>query len=153
MKVAIVGSRSLSVENLGKYLPPDTTEIVSGGARGVDTSARYYALMNEIKLTEFLPEYKKYSRAAPLKRNLQIIEYADFVLIFWDGESSGARNVIENCREKKIPHKVFMTDGKGGFKPHQYGKISAAEVFILLLAFAGFILMLFDVDPMTIFFA
>ena len=34
MKVAVIGSRNLSVENLGDYLPDDTTEIVSGGAKG-----------------------------------------------------------------------------------------------------------------------
>ena len=36
MKVAIVGSRNLHVENLEKNLPKNTTEIVSGGARGID---------------------------------------------------------------------------------------------------------------------
>ena len=40
MKVAVVGSRSLSVTNLEKYLPEETTELISGGAAGVDTSAR-----------------------------------------------------------------------------------------------------------------
>ncbi len=40
MKVAVIGSRGLTVEDLGKYLPEGTTEIVSGGARGVDTCAR-----------------------------------------------------------------------------------------------------------------
>ena len=35
MKVAVVGSRGLHVEDLGRYLPADTTEIVSGGAVGV----------------------------------------------------------------------------------------------------------------------
>ena len=42
MKVAIVGSRNLHVENLEKYLPKNTTEIVSGGARGIDSDARAY---------------------------------------------------------------------------------------------------------------
>ena len=42
MKVAVVGSRNLRVDDLGKYLPDGVTEIVSGGARGVDTSAREY---------------------------------------------------------------------------------------------------------------
>ena len=55
MKVAIIGSRGLSVTYLGRYLPKNTTEIVSGGAKGVDTSAREYALAHGIKLTEFLP--------------------------------------------------------------------------------------------------
>ncbi len=43
MKIAIVGSRNLKVNNLRKYLPKNVTEIVSGGARGVDTSAKEYA--------------------------------------------------------------------------------------------------------------
>lgn len=40
---------------MGKYLPDDITEIISGGTKGVDTSAREYALQNNIKLTEILP--------------------------------------------------------------------------------------------------
>ncbi len=72
MKIAVIGSRGLTVRNLEKYLPKETTEIVSGGAIGIDSCAREYALINKIKLTEFLPEYKKYGRCAPLKRNLQI---------------------------------------------------------------------------------
>ena len=106
MKIAIVGSRNLMINNLGDYLPKDTCEIVSGGARGIDTCARLYALMNGIKLTEFLPEYDKYGRGAACrqKRNLQIINYADEVLAFWDGVSRGTKFVIENCYKlgKKI---------------------------------------------------
>ena len=44
MKVAVVGSRNLTINNLGDYLPKDTTEIVSGGARGIDRCAREYVL-------------------------------------------------------------------------------------------------------------
>lgn len=39
MKVAVIGSRGMTVTDLGDYLPPDTTEIVSGGAKGVDACA------------------------------------------------------------------------------------------------------------------
>lgn len=55
MKVAVIGSRNLTVEDLGQYLPEGTLEIVSGGAKGVDTCAREYALAKGLKLTEFLP--------------------------------------------------------------------------------------------------
>ncbi len=82
MKVAIIGSRTLRVENLEKYLPDDITEIVSGGAKGIDTQAREYAQNNSISLKEFLPEYTKYGKSAPLKRNLQIIAYVDYVVAF-----------------------------------------------------------------------
>lgn len=104
MKVAVIGSRNLTINDLGRYLPAETTEIVSGGAKGIDTSAREYALANSVKLTEFLPDYAKYKKGAPLKRNLQIIEYADVVIAFWDGKSKGTKFVIDNC--KKIGKKV-----------------------------------------------
>ena len=109
MKVAVVGSRNLTINNLGDYLPKDTTEIVSGGARGIDRCARAYAKSHNIKLTEFLPEYERYGRSAPLKRNLQIIRYSDMVLAFWDGKSNGTRFVIENCKKENVPIKVFTT--------------------------------------------
>lgn len=99
MKVAVIGSRGLTVKNLEKYLPPETTEIISGGARGIDACAREYAISHGIKLTEFLPEYEKYGKNAPLKRNITIIEAADIVLAFWDGKSHGTKFVIEKCRE------------------------------------------------------
>ena len=91
MKVAVIGSRGLVVENLEDFLPSETTEIISGGAKGVDASAREYALRHELKLTEYLPEYNRYGRAAPLKRNISMIERADLVLAFWDGKSRGTK--------------------------------------------------------------
>ena len=107
MRVAIVGSRGLSTIDLGKYLPDGVAEIVSGGAKGIDTCAREYAISNGIKLTEFLPEYEKYGRSAPLKRNITIIENADLVLAFWDGESHGTKYVIENCKKQNKQVKIF----------------------------------------------
>ncbi|MGN1090332.1 MAG: hypothetical protein ACI4Q6_08030 [Huintestinicola sp.] len=102
MKVAVIGSRGLNVSNLGDYLPEDTTEIISGGAKGVDSCAREYALSRDIKITEFLPEYEKYGRAAPLKRNITIIRNADLVLAFWDGKSKGTKFVIDNCEKMGV---------------------------------------------------
>lgn len=108
MKVAVIGSRELWIDDLGKYLPEDTTEIVSGGARGVDTCAKNYAVRNNIKLTEFLPEYDKYGKIAPLLRNNEIIEYADMVLAFWDGKSRGTYYVISKCKELNKPFRVYQ---------------------------------------------
>ena len=110
MKVAVIGSRGLSVSDLGRYLPENTTEIVSGGAKGVDTSAREYALAHGIKLTEFLPEYTRFGRSATLKRNITIIEYSDIVLAFWDGKSRGTKFVIDNCRKLGVEVRVYILD-------------------------------------------
>ena len=106
MKLAIVGSRKISAD-IGKHIPEDVTEIVSGGAAGIDTLAAEYARSKGIKLTEFLPDYKRYKRAAPLKRNQLIAEYADCALAFWDGSSRGTRHVIEYAKRIGKPLRIF----------------------------------------------
>ena len=111
MKTAIIGSRNLNVSDFTPYLPEGTTEIVSGGAKGIDQSAKAFALANNLKYTEFLPDYARYKRGAPLKRNIEIIEYADVVLAFWDGQSRGTKFVIEKCREIGRHVEVFMAHG------------------------------------------
>ena len=116
MKVAVVGSRDLNVADLGAYLPKNTTEIVSGGARGIDTCAREYAQANGIKLTEFLPDYEKYGRSAPIKRNRNIIDYAEAVIAFWDGRSRGTGYVIDQCFRSRKKITVYMTDELGNWK-------------------------------------
>ena len=110
MKTAIIGSRGLTVADLGKYLPDGTNEIVSGGAKGIDSCAKEYALSHGLPITEFLPEYEKYGRSAPLKRNLEIIKYADIVLAFWDGRSKGTKYVIDNCKKTGVEVKIYIID-------------------------------------------
>ncbi len=110
MKTAVIGSRSIiiSKEELQKYIPKNTTEIVSGGAKGVDTTAKEFAIANNLKMQEFLPDYKKYKKAAPLKRNLQIIEYADCVIALWNGKSKGTQFVINKCHELNKPITIYI---------------------------------------------
>lgn len=103
MKLAIVGSRTLVVPNIEDYLPEGVTEIVSGGARGIDEAAAQLARTHNIKLTEFLPDYARYGRGAPLKRNEQIAEYADAGLAFWDNASRGTKYTIERFRKLGKP--------------------------------------------------
>lgn len=107
MKVAVIGSRGITKVNLEDFLPESTTEIVSGGARGVDTCARKYATEHSLILTEFLPDYEHFGRGAPLRRNIEIIDYADLVLAFWDGKSRGTKFVIENCKKRNKEVKVY----------------------------------------------
>ncbi len=99
MKIAVVGSRSISVGNLSEYVL-GASEIVSGGAVGVDRCAAEYAKERGLKLTEFIPDYSKYGRAAPIVRNKQIVDYADKVIVFWDGSSKGSLSVIEYAKKQ-----------------------------------------------------
>ncbi len=100
MKVAIIGSRTApeNAEELIRSQLPDTiSEIVSGGAVGIDQAAARVAAEQGIPLTVILPDYDTYGRRAPLKRNDEIIDRADMVLAFWDGHSRGTQYVIAEC--------------------------------------------------------
>lgn len=112
MKTAIIGSRTIKRIALDQYLSADTEEIVSGGAVGVDSCAAEYAKQKSLKLTEFLPQYELYGRAAPIVRNKQIVEYADQILVFWDGSSKGTQSVIQYAKKIEKPMKVILFDQK-----------------------------------------
>lgn len=107
MKVAVIGSRGLDFEIQRKYLPENTTVIISGGARGIDKSAARLAGQYGIALEEYLPDYEKYGSRAPLKRNDEIIDRADIVVAFWDGKSTGTGYGISLCRKKEKPLIVY----------------------------------------------
>lgn len=107
MKIAVIGSRNITKVDLQLYLPPTVTELISGGAKGVDRCAKEYALAHQLPFCEILPNYRRYGKAAPLKRNLEIIARADFVLAFWNGTSHGTAYVIAQCQKQKVPYRVI----------------------------------------------
>lgn len=109
MKIAIVGSRSIAAPDIKKYVL-ECDEIVSGGAVGVDSCAADFAKENGLKLTEFLPQYERYGRAAPILRNREIVDYADKVIVFWDGHSKGALSVIKYSRATGKPCEVVLCE-------------------------------------------
>jgi len=114
MRVAIVGSRDL--QNKEEYwydkicgsIPLNCTEIVSGGAEGVDTLARRYAKEHGLLFKEFLPEYNRYGKSAAFIRNADIVEYAHMVLAFWDGKSRGTADTIMKCYQLNKPVEIYL---------------------------------------------
>lgn len=105
MKVAIVGSRSASDYEAWKklalgVLPENTSMIVSGGAKGIDAFAARLAEELGLPLLEFKPDYGKYGRGAPLVRNTEIVNAADYVLAFPSGESKGTYDAIRKARKQ-----------------------------------------------------
>ena len=109
MKIAIVGSRSITEVNIGKYIS-ECDEIVSGGALGVDACAAEYAHKNGIKLTEFLPQYSRFGRAAPIIRNQKIVDYSDKIIVFWDGKSKGTEHTVKYAQKLGKQIKIVIYD-------------------------------------------
>lgn len=110
MRVGIIGSRdckNLTIEKIAEFLPPDCTEIVSGGAAGVDTLAAELAKLKNIPLRVYPPDYEKYGKQAPLKRNLQIVEHCDNLIAFWDCYSRGTAFTINACIERRVPIRII----------------------------------------------
>lgn len=108
MKVAVIGSRGIKELDLEKYLPEDTCEIISGGAKGVDSLAEAYALRHHIAVKKYLPDYSRYGRAAPLVRNREIVESCDVLLAFWDGMSTGTAYTVKYAKSKEKLVKLFQ---------------------------------------------
>ena len=99
MKLMIAGSRSIKSFDISRYIPEGVDLIISGGASGVDTLAEEYADKNRISKLILRPKYNLYRKAAPLKRNVEMIEVSDFVLIFWDGKSTGTEHTIKMSKK------------------------------------------------------
>lgn len=103
MKLLIVGSRSITDFDLSKYIPEGVDHIISGGANGVDTLAEKYADEHGIPKTIVRPEYNRYGKAAPLRRNEVMVDMADTVLVIWDGVSRGTQYTVKYAKKQGKP--------------------------------------------------
>ena len=66
---------------------------------GIDTYAKLFAGRHHIPLMEFLPDYSKYGKSAPLRRNSQIVKEATNVIAFPSAESRGTFHSISEARK------------------------------------------------------
>lgn len=108
MKVAIVGSRSISKADISRYIPPDTDLIISGGAVGVDKLAEEYADKKGIKKLILYPDYELYGKSAPLIRDKLIVDHADLVIAVWDGVSGGTEFTISYAKRRGVPCEIYI---------------------------------------------
>ena len=99
MKLLVVGSRSITEFDLSPFISEDVDTSISGGAGGVDTLAEQYADRHRISKYIIRPRYDLYRRAAPLKRNEQMVDMADTVLVIWDGCSKGAEYTVKYAKK------------------------------------------------------
>lgn len=117
MKVLVCGSRTIddpaavirAVEQSG--IRP--TQIISGGARGVDRLAGEYAAEKGIEFIEYLADWDKYGKRAGFMRNYVMVGEADAVIAVWDGVSSGTKHSIELARSTGKPVFVYTPNGEG----------------------------------------
>ena len=112
MKTIIAGGRDITDPRIvtsavvESGFAPDTTEVVSGGAAGVDRIGEGMAELAGLKCTIFAADWAKHGRAAGPIRNRQMAAYADRLIAVWDGKSRGTKNMIDEM--KKLGKPVFI---------------------------------------------
>lgn len=112
MKTIIAGSRGIhdflkvceAIKESG--FSDQITEIVSGGALGVDKLGEKFAKKFSIPLKIFLADWKKYDKAAGPIRNREMANYSDALIAIWDGFSNGTANMIEEAKKRDL--KIFI---------------------------------------------
>ena len=75
MKVLICGSRSINpdIEDAVNKSGLNVTEVVTGGARGVDKAAEMWAKSKGIPCTVYLPDWDTFKKAVGYRRNDVIV--------------------------------------------------------------------------------
>ena len=117
MTVAIVGGRNFHNRELlfekmhQAHKKHRFTGVVSGGATGADMLGAHWAEAVGLPLTEHFPDWEKDGKAAAFIRNALIVDDADIIIAFWDGESRGTIDTIKKAKAKgKL---VYVVDFDG----------------------------------------
>ena len=117
MKVIIAGSRNFYKYELLKQkcdevlcdfiINGENIEVVSGKARGADEIGERYAAERGFTIKLFPAEWETYGNRAGTIRNAEMAGYADALIAFWDGYSSGTKNMISLSEKKGLRVFVF----------------------------------------------
>lgn len=110
MKVIIAGSRCINdyevlleaIKNSEFYI----TEVISGGAIGVDALGERWARSNRKNLHIYKANWKEQGNSAGRIRNVKMAENADALIAIWDGVSPGTKHMIETATLFKL--KVYV---------------------------------------------
>lgn len=85
-----------------------TVIIVSGGARGADQLGERFAKEFNTPIEQFIPDWDGLGKSAGYRRNEQMAEAADAVVVFMQsGGSKGSQHMINIAIEKGLPVRVI----------------------------------------------
>lgn len=86
---------------------------MSGGARGMDLAGESFAECYGYKIYKFPANWDKFGRKAGHLRNKQMAEFADALLLIWDGYSKGSKNMKSQMVKLNKPiFEVIIQDTK-----------------------------------------
>ena len=111
MKVIVAGSRDIVDYEIVKSAIVSSgfqiTEIVSGGARGVDKLGEKYAKENNIPFVVFPANWDLYGKKAGYLRNSDMAKYANGLVAVWDGVSKGTGHMIDLAQKNNLQVYIY----------------------------------------------
>lgn len=112
-RIAVIGSRDFAdyarlVAVLEPHLP---AVLVSGGAKRADALAERLVNHRGLTIDVISADWQRYGRGAGPVRNRQIVESADLVVAFWDGNSRGTGSALAHAEKVGVPVEVHHPDG------------------------------------------
>jgi len=108
MKLIVAGSREFNDYDLLKksiqenFQRCEVEEIVSGTARGADTLGEQFAKEYNIQVKKFPANWDLYGKSAGYRRNVEMADYADALIAFWNGKSKGTGHMINIAKDKNL---------------------------------------------------
>lgn len=109
MKVIIAGSRGIvdmDIDAVIKQSGFAITEVVSGGAVGVDELGELWARQHNIPVKLFAANWAAYGKSAGPRRNSEMAEYADALIAVPTISSKGTHDMIRKAKAKRL--KVYV---------------------------------------------
>ena len=76
--------------------------------RGADQLAVRFAVTHDIKLYKFPANWDGFGKRAGFIRNTQMGDFADALLVFWDGQSNGTKHMIDYMHKLKKPVHIHI---------------------------------------------
>jgi len=106
MKTIIAGSRDLvdkdTVFSIIDLAPVFITQIISGGARGIDKLGAEFGYHKDIPVITFNADWDTYGKRAGYLRNVDMADNAEALIAIWDGKSKGTKHMIDIALDKGL---------------------------------------------------
>jgi hypothetical protein len=107
MKTIVAGSRhcfeSAILERALLRTSWEISEVVCGGARGADNLGRTWAINHGIPVKMFPADWEGLGKGAGFIRNQEMADYAQALILLWDGRSRGSWDMLIKIARQNKP--------------------------------------------------
>lgn len=118
MKTIIAGSRTITkYTHVAKAIDDaqskggiTITEVISGGADGVDRIGEEWAKKHRIPLRIVKADWRKHGKQAGILRNAEMAKHADALIAVWDSISKGTEHMISQATRAGLKVYIHRVD-------------------------------------------